>query len=90
LFLLRTPPPNPFQDAAERGRLGDDTYVTLRRGLGLGSGLHLALCLGRLFGTELSSRVGLHLFFPGALAVTGPCYAKQRGITRIDFGLRLV
>jgi hypothetical protein len=58
-----------LQDAAERGRLSDDTYVTLRRGLGLGSGLHLALCLGRLFGTDISSRVGLHMFFPGALAV---------------------
>lgn len=60
-----------LQDAAERGRLSDDTYVTLRRGLGLGSGLHLALCIGRLFGTEISSRVGLHMFFPGALAVRG-------------------
>ena len=61
-----------LKDAAERGRLGASTFVTLRRGLGVGALAHVLIVLAKVAGVDgggvLFAGRGLWEFYPSMAA----------------------
>jgi len=73
-----------LKDAAERGRLSASTFVTLRKGLLVGSGLHLSLIVAKVLGAD-GGAAGLREFYPAM--VSRPLFAT---VSFVMHGIALV